>query len=75
MPIPSKNVDLKSIETVFSIAICSHTVDKWQSKALLLSIFNPCLSIVEIVFDCRLPGVVLPSPGAISTYKSCRFHN
>ena len=58
MPILSKNVDKKSIETVFSIAFCRHTGDKWQSKALLISIFDPRLSIVDIDFDCRLPGVV-----------------
>ena len=29
----------KSIETVFSIAICRQCVDKWQSKTLFLSIF------------------------------------
>ena len=28
-PILSRNVDQKSIETVFSIAICRHTGDKW----------------------------------------------
>ena len=75
MPILSKNVDQKSIEAVHSIAVCRHTGDKWQSKAQLLLIFDLRLSIVDIVFDCLLPGVVLPSPGAISTYKSCRFHN
>ena len=29
-PILLRNVDQKSIETVFSIAICRHTGDKWQ---------------------------------------------
>ena len=56
-PILSSNVDQKSIETVFSIAICRHTGDKWESKTLFLSIFDPRLSIVENVIDCRLPGV------------------
>ena len=56
MPILSRNVDQKSIETVFSIAICRPTGDKWQSKTLFLSIFDPCSSLV--VFDCRLSGVV-----------------
>ena len=57
-PILSRNVDQKSIETVFSIAICRHTGDKWESKTLFLSIFDPRSSIVDNVFDCRLPGVV-----------------
>ena len=57
-PILSRNVDQKSIETEFSIAICRHTGDKWQSKTLFLSIFDPRSSIVDSVFDCRLPGVI-----------------
>ena len=56
-PIQSRNVDQKSLETEFSIAICRHTVDKWQSKTLFLSIFDLSLSIVDSIFDCRLPGV------------------
>ena len=32
---------------------------QWQSKTLFLSIFDPRLSIVKSVFDCRLPCVVL----------------
>ena len=56
MPILSRNVDQKSLETEISIAICRHTGDKWQSKTLFLSIFYPRSSIVDIVFDCRLPG-------------------
>ena len=60
MPILSRNVDQKSIETVFLIAICRPTSDKWQSKTLLLSIFDPRLSIVDYIFDCRLPGVRTP---------------
>ena len=46
-----RNVDQKSIETVFSIAICRPTGDKWQSKTLFLSIFDPRSSIVDYVFD------------------------
>ena len=57
MPILSRNVDQKSIETVFLIAICCPTGDKWQLKTLFLSIFYPCLAIVDYIFDCRLPGV------------------
>ena len=55
----SRNVDQKSVETVFLIAICRHTGDKWQSKTLFLSIFDPYSSIVDYIFDCRLPGVRL----------------
>ena len=53
------NVDQKSLETEFLIAICRPTGDKWQSKTLFISIFYPCLSIFKSVFDCRLSGVVL----------------
>ena len=53
----STNVDHKSLETEFSIAICRPIGDKWQSKTLLLAIFEPRSSIVKSVFDCRLPGV------------------
>ena len=56
-PILSRNVDQKSMETVFSIAICHQCGDKWQSKTLFLSIFDPHSSFVDSVFDCRLPGV------------------
>ena len=57
MQIQLRNVDQKSIETMFLIAICRLTGDRWQSKKLFLSIFDPHLSIVDYVFDCRLPGV------------------
>ena len=59
MPILSKDVDKKSTETVFSMVICRHTGDKWESKTLFLSIFGPLLSIVDNVFDCHLPSVIL----------------
>ena len=52
-------VDQKSLETEFSITICRLTGDKWQSKTLFLSIFNPRSSIVKSVFYCRLPGVII----------------
>ena len=58
-PILSSNVDKKSIETEFLIAICRQSGDKWQSKTLFLSNFDPRLLIVDSVFDCRLPGVGL----------------
>ena len=56
MPILSRNVDKKSIETVFLIAICRHPGDKLQLKTLFLAIFDPHSSIVDSVFVCRLPG-------------------
>ena len=61
MPILSRNVDKNLLETKFLIAICRHTGDKWQSKTLFLSIFDPRLSIVDSIFDCRLPGVFMVS--------------
>ena len=42
----STNVDQKSIETVFSIAICRQCGDKWQSKTLFLRNFYLRSSIV-----------------------------
>ena len=42
----STNTDQKSLETVFSIAICRQFGDKWQLKTQLLTIFYLCLSIV-----------------------------
>ena len=62
MSIPSRNVDQKSLETEFLIAICHHPGDKWQSKTLFLSIFDQRLSIVDSGFDCRLFGVSLSVP-------------
>ena len=55
--IVSTNVDQKSLETEFAIAICRPTGDKWQSKILFLAIFDPRSSIVKSAFDCRLSGV------------------
>ena len=47
---------------MFAIAIYRHTGNKWESKTLFLSIFDPHSSIVDNVLDCRLPGVyILPS--------------
>ena len=48
------NVDLKSLEIVFSIGICRQLVDKWQSKTLFLTIVK---SIV--ILDSRLSSVML----------------
>ena len=59
MIILATNIDQKLLETEFSIAICRPIDDKWQSKTLLLSILDPRTSIVQSVFDCCLPGVVM----------------
>ena len=71
MPILSRNVDQKSLETEFFIAICRHTGDKWQSKTLFLSIFDPHSSIFDRVFDCHLPDVYLVDFLNSSTVKFC----
>ena len=68
----SRNADQKSIETVFSIVICRHIGDKWQSKTLFPSIFDPRSSIADSVFDCRLPGVCLPHPDPYSVFRCHR---
>ena len=44
---------------VFDCHLSPHCGDKWQSKTLLLSIFDPRSSIDYSVFDCRLPGVIM----------------
>ena len=49
----------KYLKPEFSIAIRDPNGDKWQSKTLFLSIFEPCLSIVKSVFGCHLSGVPL----------------
>ena len=54
----STNADQKSIEKVFSTAICCQCGDKWQSKTLFLTIFDLRFSMYLGVFDCRLPGVI-----------------
>ena len=40
MSILLTDVDQKSIETEFLIAICRLTGDKWQSKTLFLAVFD-----------------------------------
>ena len=40
------NIDQKSLETEFLIAICRQLGDKWESKTLFLTIFDLRLSIV-----------------------------
>ena len=68
MLILSRIVDQKSLEIKFLIAICRHDGDKWQSKTLFLFIFDPRSLIGDIVFDCRLPGV-LPASTRIQSLK------
>ena len=52
-PILSRNIDLKSLETEFSIAI-------WRQMAIENTVSIVFLSaIVDSVFDCRLPGVII----------------
>ena len=51
MLILSTNVNQKSLETEYSIAICRLTGDKWQSKTLFLAIFDPRSSIVKSGFS------------------------
>ena len=63
------NVDQKSLETEFSIVICRPTGDKWQSKTMFISIFDPLSSSVKSVFDCRLPGVDLSLFDNVSNYN------
>ena len=43
----STNVDQKSLETEFSIAICRPSGDKWQSKTQFLAIFDARSSILR----------------------------
>ena len=43
---------------MFLIAICGQTGDKWKSKTRFPATFYPCSSIVKILFDCCLSGVV-----------------
>ena len=53
--INSKNMDQKSLETVFSIAICRQLGDKWQLKTLLLTLFDLSSSIVIMLSIAAYP--------------------
>ena len=55
----STNVDQKSLETEFLIAICHSTGDKCQSKTMFLVKFDPHSSIVKSIFKCCLSGVYI----------------
>ena len=57
--IPSTNIDKKSLEKEFWIAICCLIDNKWQLEMLFLAIFYPRSLIVKSGFDCRLPGVYM----------------
>ena len=39
------------------IAISRPTGDHWQSKTLVVAIYDPRSSIVKRVFDCRISGM------------------
>ena len=56
-PILSRNVDQKSLETVFPIAICRPNDDTWQSKTLYYWFLIRVRRLLITFFDCRLPGV------------------
>ena len=71
MLILSTNVDQKSLETKYSIAICRQLGDKLQSKTLFLAIFDPRSSVVKTVFDCRLSHVV--SFGTLQSYIRYKY--
>ena len=58
MLILSRNVDLRSLETEFLIAICRPSGYKSQSKKLFLVIYDSRSSIVQSVFDCCLSDMI-----------------
>ena len=51
----STSLDQKSMQTVFSIAICRQWGDKWQSKTLFLLIFSLHSSIVLAFWIAAYP--------------------
>ena len=57
MLIISTNADQKLLETEYLIVNCPLTGDKWQSKTLLLAIFDSHSLIVKSISDCCLSGV------------------
>ena len=70
----SMNADQKSIKTVFSLAICRLTGDKWQTKTLFQLIFLSLFLHSIGVFDCRLPCVVMfrDNPGMEIVLCRCK---
>ena len=59
MVILSTKVDKKSLKTEFFIAIYRQIGNKWQSKTLFLANIDQRSLVVQSVFDCRLPGVMV----------------
>ena len=66
----STNVEQNKLETEFFITIC-RTDEKWQSKTLLLLIFDPLSSIAMSVFGCCLSGVFKLNSYTCSVFASC----
>ena len=64
----STNVDLRSLELEFLIAVCRSTDDEWQSKTQFLAICDPPSLIVQSVFDCRLSDMIKER-----IYGNCNF--
>ena len=55
----STNVDQKSLETEFRLPFVARLATHSKRKHCNLAIFDPRSSIVQRVFDCRLPGMDL----------------
>ena len=51
----STNAVQKSLETVFSVAICCQSGNKWQSKTLFLTIFDLRSSMVLTISIAAYP--------------------
>ena len=60
----STNADQKSLETVFLIAFCRQSGDKWQSKTMFLTIVDVRSLIVDL-----LTFSIATNPGGIVTSK------
>ena len=72
----STNADQKPLETVFSIAICRQSGDKWQSKTLFLMIFDLHSSIVLTFLIVTYPLCLRVRNGWPKAYlaKHISFH-
>ena len=57
------------------IAICRRKGDKWQSKTLFLSSFDPHLLIGKSTFDYRLSGVIKLDLKTITLRECIKFKN
>ena len=60
MLILSMNVDKKSLETEFVIGICCQIGDKWQSKTMFPTNFDPRSLIVKTPFSIAAWSLNLP---------------